>query len=101
MKIFYLIPLLPFLSVRASTTPKLALRPQSPPPAADDSAVRYPEVVRAYHFGRYTDPTDDLIMHEQHVVYRVEENTRWKFSILVGGHRHGSNVNYPAVAGAA
>ena len=22
-------------------------------------------------------PNDDLVMHEQHVVYRVEENTRW------------------------
>ena len=24
-------------------------------------------------------PNDDLVMHEQHVVYRVEENTRWDF----------------------
>ncbi|MGH8024053.1 MAG: hypothetical protein ACRED1_10755 [Limisphaerales bacterium] len=39
--------------------------------------MRYPEVVRAYHFGRYVDPNDDLMMHEQHVVYRVEDNTRW------------------------
>jgi hypothetical protein len=60
-----------------STTPKLTLHPQSPPPATDNSAVRYPEVVRAYHVGRYADPNDDLVMHEQHVVYRVEENTRW------------------------
>ncbi len=62
-----------------STTPKpeLTLRPQQPPPATDNSAVRYPEVVRAYHFGRYVDPNDDLVMHEQHIVYRVEENTRW------------------------
>ncbi|MBU6409944.1 MAG: hypothetical protein KGR98_06115, partial [Verrucomicrobia bacterium] len=35
--------------------------------------------VRAYHIGRYVDPNDDLVMHEQHVVYRVEENTRWNF----------------------
>jgi len=76
MKAYYLIPLL-FLSACSTTTPRLVLRPQSPPPLADDSAVRYPEVVRAYHFGRYADPNDDLIMHEQHVVYRVEENTRW------------------------
>jgi hypothetical protein len=75
MKTFYFIPLI-FLTA-CSTTPRLALRPQSPPPAADNSAVRYPEVVRAYHFGRYVDPNDDLVMHEQHVVYRVEENTRW------------------------
>jgi len=77
MKTFYFIPLI-FLSA-CSTTPKLALRPQSPPAAADNSAVRYPEVVRAYHFGRYVDPNDDLVMHEQHTVYRVEENTRWNF----------------------
>jgi hypothetical protein len=76
MKMFYLIPLL-FLSA-CSTTPKLVLRPLPSPPA-DDSAVRYPEFVRAYHVGRYVDPNDDLVMHEQHALYRVEENTRWDF----------------------
>ena len=79
MKLFYLIPLL-FLSACA-TTPKLALRPLPSPPA-DDSAVRYPEVVRAYHIGRYVDPNDDLVLHEQHALYRVEENTRWDFQPL-------------------
>ena len=73
MKTYYLIPLL-FLSA-CSTAPKLTLRPQQPP--AEISAVRYPEIINAYHVGRYTDPNDDLVMHEQHVVYRVEENTRW------------------------
>ena len=77
MKTFHLIPLL-FLTA-CSTTPKLALRPLQPPPAADNSAVRYPEIINAYHVGRYVDPNDDLVMHEQHVVYRVEENTRWDF----------------------
>jgi hypothetical protein len=75
MKILRLIPLM-FLTA-CSTSPKLTLLPQQPPPAADNSAVRSPEIVRAYHFGRYVDPSDDLVMHEQHVVYRVEENTRW------------------------
>ena len=75
MKSFNLIPLL-FLSA-CSTTPKLTLRPQPPLPSAN--TVRYPEVVRAYHFGRYVDPHDDLVMHEQHTVFRVEENTRWNF----------------------
>jgi hypothetical protein len=73
MKTYYLIPLL-FLSA-CSTAPKLTLRPQQPP--ADISAVRYPEIINAYHVGRYADPNDELVMHEQHVVYRVEENTRW------------------------
>jgi hypothetical protein len=73
MKALYLIPLL-FLSA-CSTGPKLTLRPQPSLPAAE--AVRYPEVLRAYHFGRYVDPNDDLVMHEQHTVFRVEENSRW------------------------
>ena len=74
MKILRLIPLM-FLTA-CSTTPKLTLQPQPPSPLAADT-VRYPEIVRAYHVGRYADPNDDLVMHEEHVVYRVEENTRW------------------------
>ncbi|MGD0349071.1 MAG: hypothetical protein ABSB84_01985 [Verrucomicrobiota bacterium] len=77
MKKLHLIPLL-FLTA-CSTTPKLTLRPLPQPPVMDNSAVRYPEDVHAYHVGRYTDPNDDLVMHEQHVVYRIEENTRWNF----------------------
>jgi hypothetical protein len=73
---FYLIPLL-FLSA-CSTAPRLTLRPQQPS-ATDADGIRYPEVLHAYHVGRYADPNDDLIMHEQHVVYRVEESTRWNF----------------------
>jgi len=74
MKTLCFIPLM-FLTA-CSTMPKLVLQPQPPSPLAADT-VRYPEVVRAYHVGRYADPNDDLVMHEQHVVYRVEENTRW------------------------
>lgn len=77
MKTFHLIPLL-FLTA-CSTAPKLTLRPLPTPLASDDSAIRYPEIIRAYHVGRYVDPNDDLIMHERHAVYRVEENARWDF----------------------
>jgi len=76
MKTLYLIPLL-FLSA-CSTTPKLTLHPQQTPATSADG-VRYPEVLHAYHIGRYADPNNDSLMHEQHVVYRVEENTRWNF----------------------
>ena len=76
MKTYYLIPLL-FLSA-CSTTPRLVLRPQQPPTANADG-IRYPEVLHAYHVGRYADPNDDSILHEQHIVYRVEENPRWDF----------------------
>lgn len=74
MKALRFIPLL-FLTACSSTTPTLVLRPQTSPPVTD--AVRYPETIRAYHFGRYVDPNDDLVMHGQQVVYRVEENSRW------------------------
>ena len=77
MKIFHLIPLI-FLTA-CSTAPKLALRPQSPPSLADASTIRYPEVIHAYHLGRYADGNNDALMHEQHTVYRVEENSRWDF----------------------
>jgi hypothetical protein len=77
MKTIFLLPL--FFLTACSSPPRLVLQPQPPVSTADESAVRYPEVVRAYHFGRYVDPDDDLVMHEQHVVYRVEQNTRWNF----------------------
>jgi hypothetical protein len=82
MKSFYLIPLL-FLSA-CSTSPKLTLRPQPSLPV-ENASVRFPEVVRAYHFGRYVDPNDDLVMHEQHTVFRVEENTRWSLRTATMG----------------
>ena len=90
MKTFYFIPLM-FLTA-CSTTPRLVLQPQPPSPLAADT-VRYPEVVRAYHVGRYADPNDDLVMHEQHVVYRVEENTRWDLHPANAG----GDVLFPAV----
>ena len=90
MKTYYLIPLL-FLSACSSTTPKLTLSPQQPPAVMNTDGIRYPEVLHAYHVGRYADPNDDLIMHEQHVVYRVEENTRWDF------HPGPADGNLPAL----
>lgn len=95
MKMLRFLPLL-FLAA-CSTAPKLALRPQPPSPPLDNSTVRYPEVLHAYHFGRYVDPGDDLVMHEQHTVFRVEENTRWNFHPGISG----SAINLPAPTNAA
>ena len=83
MKTIYLLPL---LLLSACSTPKLALRPlPAPSAAAGNSAVRYPEVIRAYHVGRYAEPNDDLVMHEQHTVFRIEQNTRWNLHPGSGG----------------
>ena len=87
MKTLYLIPLIFITS--CSTAPRLALRPQLPP-ATNMDGIRYPEVLHAYHLGRYADPNDDSIMHEQHVVYRVEENPRWDL------HPSPAEINPPA-----
>jgi hypothetical protein len=75
MKLFRLIPLL-FLSA-CSSTPKYSSYPPQSALRIDDSSLRYPEVIRAYHFGRYVDPNNGLVMHQEHAVYRVEQNTRW------------------------
>ena len=88
MKTYYLIPLL-FLSA-CSTTPKLTLLPRQPS-ATNTDGIRYPEMLHAYHVGRYADPNDDSLMHEQHVVYRVEENPRWNL------HPGPADANLPAL----
>jgi len=66
------------ISFRVFHDAELTLRQQQPS-TTDAVGVRYPEVLHAYHIGRYADPNDSLVLHEQHVVYRVEENTRWDF----------------------
>ncbi|MBE0544504.1 MAG: hypothetical protein IH623_24460 [Verrucomicrobia bacterium] len=49
-----------------------------PPPAAESvESVRYGEVVRPYHIGRYVDPNHPEAMHKQHPVYRLEVSARW------------------------
>ena len=54
----------------------------SPRPAAIVSdnlteRVRYPEIVMDYHIARYVDPNHPLLMHEAHMVYRVEGFPAW------------------------
>lgn len=43
------------------------------------TAVRTPEVVKAYSAGRYTDPNYPDEMHEQHTVYRREQAPDWNY----------------------
>lgn len=75
MRTLTLIPLL--LLSACSTTPKIVVQPLQPSGGTEQKSVRYPEAVRTYHVGRYTDPNNGMVMHEQHVVYRIEENARW------------------------
>ncbi|HTS19607.1 MAG TPA: hypothetical protein VMP11_18675 [Verrucomicrobiae bacterium] len=81
MKTIYLIPLL-LLSACASN-PKLAALhvlhsiPGTTLPTEGIESVRYSENIKAYNVGRYADPNNALVMHERHVVYRVETTAKW------------------------
>jgi hypothetical protein len=75
MKYLALIPLA-FLASCASR-PQYAFQPVPTSAVEPTEAVRYGEVVRAYHVGRYVDPNHPETMHEQHSVYRLEVSARW------------------------
>jgi hypothetical protein len=81
MRTIYLIPLL-LLSACASNRNPSALNILRPIPATSLSAegvesVRYAENIKAYNVGRCIDPDNQLLMHERHVVYRVETTAKW------------------------
>lgn len=75
MKYLALLPLV--LVASCASRPQVALRPTPPPAVEPVETVRYGEVVRAYHLGRYIDPNHPETMHEQHPVYRIEVSARW------------------------
>jgi hypothetical protein len=75
MKYLAFIPLV--LVASCASRPQLVVHPSSPPAVEPVEAVRYGEVVRAYHVGRYVDPNHPEAMHEQHPVYRIEVSARW------------------------
>ena len=39
--------------------------------------IRHQENLKAYTLGRYVDPADTSVMHEQGVIYRVENSSSW------------------------
>jgi len=77
MKSFSLLPLL-FLSACASQRPPaLSVRPLNVSSPMDNAALRCPEIVRAYHLGRGVEPDNDLLLHGEQTVYRVESASHW------------------------
>lgn len=75
MKYLTLIPLV-FIASCASR-PQYSYCPAPSPTVEPVESVRYGEVVRAYHVGRYVDPNHPETMHERHPVYRIEVSSRW------------------------
>ena len=43
----------------------------------DMEKLRYPEELKAYSIGRLEDAHDPGLMHESHIVYRVESDSAW------------------------
>ncbi len=79
MKLYHCSPLTLLLVVTSCASrpqPRVTLHPAGSPATAVE-AVRYSEVVRPYHIGRYVDPNHPDVMHEQHPLYRVENYARW------------------------
>jgi hypothetical protein len=77
MKYLAFIPIVLVVSCASRPQPQIALRPTGPPGVEPVETVRYGEVVRAYHVGRYVDPNHPEAMHEEHAVYRIETSARW------------------------
>jgi hypothetical protein len=91
MKYLALIPLV--LVASCASRPQLGFRPLSPPPVETLEAVRYGEVIRAYHLGRYVDPNHPETMNEQHPAYRIEASARW--NLHPGSSQVASLLNPP------
>ncbi|MDZ4815028.1 MAG: hypothetical protein SGI71_02030 [Verrucomicrobiota bacterium] len=47
-------------------------------PIPNEANVKFPSKVKAYAVNRYIDPANPSLLHERHVVYRVEEESRWR-----------------------
>lgn len=75
MKYLILIPLA-FVASCASP-PRSSVRLVPTPGVEPVEAVRYGEVARSYHVGRYVDPNHPETMQEGHEIYRVEVSARW------------------------
>ena len=77
MKYLTLILLLVVTSCASRPQPQVTVRPMPAPAVEPAESVRYAEIIRAYHIGRYVDPNHPDVMHEQHPLFRVEANSRW------------------------
>lgn len=75
MKLLWIVPLV--MLTACASKPKFVIHPQEAAPIVGDTFIRYPEATRPYYVGRYVDPHNSLTMHEQHVMYRVEQTSRW------------------------
>ncbi len=79
MKFPILLPLIVLAGCAAPKTGRVTVTPRSTTVAPEElsTTVRYPEVIKGYHIGRYVDSQNRLLMHEGHEFYRVESFAAW------------------------
>jgi hypothetical protein len=79
MKFQILLPLIVLVGCAAPKTGRITVTPRSTTVAPEElsTTVRYPEVIKGYHIGRYVESQDRLLMHEGHQFYRVESFGPW------------------------
>lgn len=77
MKFLILLFFLLLPSCASRPVPSTSVLETKPLPEHVSGSLRRPDVVRAYHVGRYVDPNYPGILHEHHPVYRVEVSSRW------------------------
>lgn len=93
MKFLAFIPLIFVASCASHPKPQVTLRPLQPSAVEPVGSVRYGDVIRAYHVGRYVDPNHPETMQEQHSVYRIEVSARW--NLHPGSPNTGNLLNPP------
>lgn len=81
MKAYLFIPLV-FLTacVPKPRVTVMNVVPARAKPTEGVESVRYSENIKAYPVGRYVDPSNSLVMHERHTVYRVETTAKWNLN---------------------
>lgn len=79
MKFHILLSLIALTGCSAPKAGRVTVTPRTATVAPDElsTTVRYPEVIKGYHIGRYVDSQDRLLMHEGHPFYRVESFAAW------------------------
>ena len=83
MKAYHFIPLVFLTACASNPQPRITVMnvvPADAQSAQGTESVRYAENIKAYPVGRYVDPNNNLVMHERHMVYRVETTAQWNLN---------------------
>jgi len=76
MKIWIFLSALCVVGCSSPKPPGVSVRPLPASTIGEETSasVRYPESLKAYHVGRYVEPQNQLVMHEHHTDYTLDES---------------------------